>query len=121
MNVSDLISRSELTAAIKRQYCTGCDNYNGSRCRACHADDMLSLVDDAVAAGPRWISVEERLPENKQIVIGYTPCDGYMFVGYYREEKNWKQWYIVTAMRSTKYMTKKVTHWMPLPEAPKEG
>jgi hypothetical protein len=71
--------------------------------------------------GPRWISVEERLPENEQIVIGYTPCDGYMFVGYYREEKNWKQWYIVTAMRSTKYMTKKVTHWMPLPEPPKEG
>lgn len=59
MNVDDLISRSELTAAIKRQYCTDCDNYNGSRCRACHADDMLALVDDAVAAGPRWISVEE--------------------------------------------------------------
>ncbi len=70
---------------------------------------------------PRWINVEERLPENEQMVIGYTPCDGYMFVGYYREEQNWKQWYIVTAMRSTKYVTKKVTHWMHLPEPPKEA
>ena len=74
----------------------------------------------SVDATPRWISVEERLPENKQMVIGFTPCDGYMFVGYYVDDQKWKQWYIVTAMRSTKYMTKKVTHWMYLPPAPEE-
>ena len=68
-----------------------------------------------------WISVDERLPENDVIVIGYTPCDGFMFVGYYHEEKkyDWKVWHIITAMRSTKVITKKVTHWMPLPESPK--
>ena len=29
-----------------------------------------------------WVSVEDKLPENEKIVIGYTPCDGYMFVGF---------------------------------------
>lgn len=69
-----------------------------------------------------WISVDDRLPENDVMVIGYTPCDGFMFVGYYHEEPkyDWKVWRIVTAMRSTKVMTKKVTHWMPLPQPPKE-
>ena len=69
-----------------------------------------------------WISVDDRLPENDVMVIGYTPCDGFMFVGYYHEEQkyDWKVWRIVTAMRSTKVMTKKVTHWMPLPPAPED-
>ena len=44
--MDDLINRSELMQAIKRQYCKDCDSYEGLRCRACHADDMLSLVDD---------------------------------------------------------------------------
>ena len=82
--------------------------------------EMEEKIKTLEAQVPRWISVKERLPENKQMVIGFTPCDGYMFVGYYVDDQKWKQWYIVTAMRSTKYMTKKVTHWMPLPEPPKE-
>ena len=69
----------------------------------------------------QWISVDERLPENDVMVIGYTHCDGFMFVGYYHEEKkyDWKVWRIITAMRSTKVMKKKVTHWLPLPHPPK--
>lgn len=47
--MDDLISRSALMEAIKHQYCTDCDNYGGVRCRACHADDMMSLVDDSLA------------------------------------------------------------------------
>ena len=47
--MDDMISRSELMASIKRQYCTDCDSYDGLRCRACHVDDMLSLVDDFLA------------------------------------------------------------------------
>ena len=86
---------------------------------------MMQLADYLIANGvtvQEWIPVTERLPENDAMVIGYTPCDGFMFVGYYHEENkyDWRQWYIVTAMRSTKVITKKVTHWMPLPEPPKE-
>lgn len=80
--------------------------------------DALAYIQQLEAKVPKWISVKERLPENEQIVIGYTPCDGFMFVGYYVKNCNWKQWYIITAMRSTKCMNKRVTHWMPLPEPP---
>lgn len=69
----------------------------------------------------KWISVEDRLPESQQMVLGYTPCDGYIFVGFYQKVDSpyWKSyWNIITAMRSTRKMTKKVTHWMPLPEPP---
>lgn len=69
-----------------------------------------------------WISVDERLPRSQQMVLCYTPCDGYIFVGYYQKVDSpyWKSyWNIITAMRSTKKITKKVTHWMPLPEPPK--
>lgn len=107
MNVSDLISRSELTEAIKRQYCTGCDNYNGVRCRACHADDMLSLVDDAADAIPRWISVEERLPEDgESVLVRIRLCDA--------------TWYEVAHRINGRWSTTCITHWMPIPQAPKE-
>lgn len=69
-----------------------------------------------------WVSADERLPEDEQLVIGYTPCDGYMFVGYHitsiHGDYDWSHWNIVTAMRSTKKVTKKVSHWRPLPEPP---
>ena len=78
------------------------------------------LLDSDVTV-QEWISVDERLPENDVMVIGYTPCDGFMFVGYYHEEPkyDWKAWRIITAMRSTKIMKEKVTHWLPLPQPPK--
>ena len=82
------------------------------------------LADHLIANGvtvQEWISVDDRLPENDVMVIGFTPCDGFMFVGYYHEEPkyDWKVWRIVTAMRSTKVMKKRVTHWLPLPQPPK--
>ena len=82
------------------------------------------IADYLIARGvtvQEWISVDDRIPENDVMVIGYTPCDGFMFVGYYHEEPKYdlKVWRIVTAMRSTKVMKKKVTHWLPLPQPPK--
>ena len=85
---------------------------------------ITKIADHLIARGvtvQEWISVDDRLPENDVMVIGYTPCDGFMFVGYYHEEPkyDWKVWRIITAMRSTKVIKKKVTHWMPLPQPPK--
>ena len=96
-------------------------------CRAMEGygmDLVERQADHLIANGvtvQEWISVKDRLPENDVMVIGFTPCDGFMFVGYYHEESkyDWKAWMIITAMRSTKVMKKKVTHWMPLPEPPK--
>lgn len=84
------------------------------------AKDIYNWVGNGVTV-QEWISVDDRLPENDVMVIGYTPCDGFMFVGYYHQEPkyDWEVWRIVTAMRSTKVMKKKVTHWMPMPQPPK--
>lgn len=85
--------------------------------------DHAPTVETVPAIGG-WISVKDRLPENELMVIGYTPVDGYMFIGFHKTEVafgyDWSSWYIITSMRSTKKITKKVTHWMPLPEPPKE-
>ena len=70
---------------------------------------------------PRWISVEERLPEEGKRCLLYTPCDGILCVGYYAGKDEWQhrhKWRLVTAMRSTQTLTKKVTYWMPLPAPP---
>ena len=89
----------------------------------CDICDCCDWLDDAPTVG-EWISVKDRLPPDDQMVIGYTPVDGYMFVGFHKMYKHsWREklvgeWFIITAMRSTRSMTKRVTHWMPLPEPP---
>lgn len=84
----------------------------------------IEMENENLKRARRWIPVTERLPENKEMVLCFTPVDGYMFVGFHFSYK-WgsstvSKWRIITAMRSTKDITKKVSHWMPLPEAPKE-
>lgn len=69
-----------------------------------------------------WISTKDRMPEDHEMVLGYTPCDGVMFVGFHKVYRySWgddAKWYIATAMGSTKTMRKRVSHWMPLPAPP---
>ena len=112
--MDDLISRNTLVDAIKRQYCVDCDSYNGARCRACHADDMLALADDSLPAGPRWISVEERLPEDYEdvVIIMRNGASSWYRVAY-REYGGW-------SFGGGRRVTDEVTHWMPLPEPPEE-
>lgn len=80
---------------------------------------------------PRWISVEERLPENiapkyehdmSNAVLLYTPVDGYVHIGWYvrKDYRGREVWHTLSAMRSHQTLTKKVTHWMPLPNLPKK-
>ena len=84
---------------------------------------MTKIVGDAADAieelqKPRWIPVSERLPEEMMrvfIVIkrpSYTNCLSLkLSIGWYDGE----YWNDSFATRYT------VTHWMPLPEPPKEG
>jgi hypothetical protein len=75
--------------------------------------DALYSALDALKEQPRWISVEERLPEVGVTVLTLDKhghiCDRYM----YRCSDG-------TALFTAKHLvsSKDVTHWMPLPEAP---
>lgn len=63
--------------------------------------------------GLEWISVQERLPEQFQSVLSYRGNKVLFEVDFIDEQGKWYS--------QCKYSTTKVTHWMPLPEPPKEG
>ena len=75
----------------------------------------LGMAISALREQPRWISVEERLPEIGATVLTLDKFghihDRYM----YRHQDG-------TALFTAEYLvtSKDVTHWMPLPEAPEE-
>lgn len=62
---------------------------------------------------PEWISVKDRLPEPFKPVIVCRLCKKGCVVE--QGEKDIGDWWKVYGTR-----TKAVTHWMPLPEPPKE-
>lgn len=65
------------------------------------------------AATPKWIPVEERLPEKDKLVLCIWERVGYGHCGFARYQRD-DVWYV-----SNEGMPK-VTHWMPLPEPPIE-
>lgn len=94
----------------------------GNKCRDCLKADHLIAHGVTVQ---KWIPVTDRLPEkitNKVIVL----CkNGYRGFGHYENYKGKQTWY---NLESDKPFTDwdledcesyEVTHWMPLPEAPK--
>ena len=48
--MDEYISREETIKRIKECYCTGCNSYNGVRCRACGTGDAIDIIEDAPAA-----------------------------------------------------------------------
>ena len=103
-----VIDADALKKQIEDFHCKGCDNYNFVRCRACWVDDTLSYLDEAPTVGG-WISVKDRLPN----VAGW-------YLVFYNGSKmqvaffKGKKWPFDNHYH-------KVTHWMPLPEPPKDG
>ncbi len=78
--------------------------------------DAADAIDELQAAVPKWISVEERLPEPGQGVLVYDDC-GYMSVADYTHDKHFPTVY---EFHVNGEYEPGVTHWMPLPEPPKE-
>lgn len=76
-----------------------------------------------VQPGPGWISVKDRLPEYNKEVLTYTPGMAMPIVvdaydGYYGEDDD--EWYEGWRYRGN-HCENRSTHWMPLPEPPKEA
>lgn len=85
-------------------------------CNPINTCNALKYARRAYEAGYRqqeWISVEERLPEPQKLVLCIwergDDRNNYGFARYQREDV----WYV-----SNEGMPR-VTHWMPLPDAPK--
>ena len=79
--------------------------------------EMLKLIDYLIANGvtvQEWISVNDRLPEDICPVLVALEGLNIAFHGFCQDEKWWK------VGAGTRPFTQKVTHWMPLPQPPKE-
>ena len=71
--------------------------------------NLIALMDEK----PRWISVEERLPEAGERVL----CDCRANIYEVMKMRTDGDWVCDT---NHVYMHSFVTHWMPLPQAPEE-
>ena len=79
--------------------------------------EMLRFVDYLLANGvtiQKWIPVEERLPKPKELVLCRWRKVGYGGVYGFATYQHDDVWYV-----SNEGMPE-VTHWMPLPDRPKE-
>ena len=77
------------------------------------------------AEKPQWISVDDRLPEKNQKVLTFykgtewdNPPQDITVFSFCRNLADDPKWWVVNEILSTK---RNITHWMPLPEPPKES
>ena len=115
-----LIDANNLIEEIREERCYNCRNFKDMKCDYCSTADYIYMIEDMPAADVvpvvhrRWISVDERLPEEKVNCIvhykhAYCDNDDYWAIGicFYDGKKFQMDW------------SYKVTHWMPLPQPPK--
>jgi len=87
-------------------------------CDICAADMEESdtgdyvLYEDALKLAPRWIPVEERLPEVAGWYLAFEARQ--QWFGHFDPEYGSESWH-----DSDGYLNQ-VTHWMPLPDAPEK-
>lgn len=73
---------------------------------------------EKLEAGHRWIPVTERLPKPFESVLAYIPSEAPLptvHESYIADHDEW-----VCILTVERYKTGEVTHWMPMPEPPKE-
>ena len=116
LNVEELVTALRFCAGEECKNClyihlsgsgTCCDDYLKQK-----AADMLEKL-AADAQKPEWISVKDRLPDKKHeaYLCSLDSClfPGSQYIGIHTFCDNW-EWDVSGT----------VTHWMPLPEPPKE-
>lgn len=85
----------------------------GSFCKNILNSDALALIQQLEAQVPKWISVEDRLPETFESVIVLAKHE--MLICHHDGD----EWVINYDGEYAGY-DYEITHWMPLPESPKE-
>ena len=122
--MDDLISRKDLMKKIAHHTVHDSMSYvtfERSTVYEMVKGDMFGLVKDAhaVASMPRWISVEEKLPEAHAdgSVDAELVTDGeFIHMAYYAHG----QWIFCESGEMKRPMWNTDTHWMPMPEPPEE-
>ena len=111
----ELIDRCEL----RKDFCNMCEamqpdmiNCDKKYCMSMEIIDTQPTIDAEPVRHGRWIPVEDALPETDTPVICYMRS-GQILVMELSDDDGWY-------CGITRYNPRAVTHWMPLPEPPKE-
>lgn len=94
----------------------GCDGCMWDKTH-CNERNYAEEIYNAGCRKQEWISVDERLPNESGYFLVYIPRESAGFrvnAYYYCENETWEDG---NGMASSEYYG--ITHWMPLPEAPK--
>lgn len=72
--------------------------------------EAADLIESLAVQVPRWVSVEERLPEERLCVSVYIQEDGgaYWIETAFRRDGKWR-------IQGEYVIDRNITHWMPLP------
>ena len=81
-------------------------------------DFCREIIDHGKPSG--WISVKNRMPETRHAVLVYTPYYKNIWAASMHEDGNWYIWSPGNRVLLGPDWYGPITHWMPLPEPPKE-
>ena len=102
--------------------CDGCAYCGKIRCVRKMTNNALAYIRQLEAQVPKWISVEERLPERMKPVLvlatGRYEEDGYDVLIAYHDEGEWEEQCVHSHECCAFYIYADVKFWMPLPEPP---
>ena len=90
-------------------------------CPYCAESERLALeavrdLRELEASAPKWTRVEDGLPEDRKLCLVLSSFEGEYpnhFDITFAKDGSWLPWHF--------HKLRPVTHWMPLPTAPKEG
>ena len=83
-----LIDADALMDLVQKTHCTGCNNYNKVKCRACEIGDMLNYLDDAPTVDQwHYPSKGEYPPKGREVLC--VIWNGTSCVAYLREDNEW--------------------------------
>ena len=112
------------------EWCSGnacsddCPYYHTApECSANLCKDALAYIQQLEAQVPKWISVEERLPEDDSAVLVYAVGNNENSCVAMTSYTHHMHGYNIEGWRSPWqyfFYERKITHWMPLPELPEE-
>lgn len=96
--------------------CSKCPYDMGKgRCYGTMMADALAYIQQLESQVPRWIPVEESMPDDGVVVIVHSDrFGGSTHTAYYRHNRH--EWFEQNGVR----LIPNVWHWMQLPEPPKE-
>ena len=126
MDVREKLVELQSIITCPNAICNFCEHFKNKD--ACEKHKKEVIADNMIAHGvtvQEWIPVTERLPDNKEhdwVLAQVVEDNGYMHIPKvmeYRQALN--DWYEETYGWLSKHNGAfSVTHWMPLPEPPKE-